>query len=110
MSGKPPEKTNRESADAPPEPLGTAAVAVGTVKWWSDEKGYGAIAIDTLTPSDVWCHFSQIDDEGYRQLTPGERVEVDYCRMDRESFKYVALRVRRSQGRGHVESGGDRCP
>jgi CspA family cold shock protein len=89
------DKIARENSAPPPDPIGTSGTAVGIVKWWLDAKGYGAIAIDALAPWDVWCHFSQIDDDGFRSLTPGERVEVDYFRVDRESFKYVAQRVHR---------------
>ena len=85
----------REQTSPPPEPLGTRAVAVGIVKWWRDAKGYGVIAVDSLDPWDVWCHFSSIEGEGFRTLTSRQRVEVDYMRMDQESFKYVAVRVRR---------------
>jgi cold shock protein len=85
----------RQEAPVPAEPFGTRRTALGTVKWWRPAKGYGVIACERLRLWDIWCHFSAIDAEGFRNLTDGELVEVEYIRMDRESFKYVALRVRR---------------
>lgn len=38
-------------APVPTEPIGTAGVARGTVKWWRDAKGYGVIATDSTAPS-----------------------------------------------------------
>ena len=50
-------------------------MAVGTVKWFNNEKGYGFIAQET--GEDVFVHYSQIESEGYRSLTEGQRVEFE---------------------------------
>lgn len=68
---------------------------MGTVKSWDGARGYGAISVEKLAPWDVKCHFSRIDAVGYRELTPGESVQVDYYRADQDSFKYVASKVTR---------------
>jgi len=88
-----PDDLQRAAAGNPPEPIGTKADALGTVKFWRDDKGYGAIACDTVAPWDIWCHFSAVQMDGFRSLTPGERVDVRYHRVNHESFRYVALRV-----------------
>jgi len=48
----------------------------GTVKWFSDTKGYGFI-----TPSDgsqdVFVHHSSIQGTGYKSLAEGEEVEFE---------------------------------
>jgi CspA family cold shock protein len=50
-------------------------LAVGTVKWFSNEKGYGFI--EREEGEDVFVHFSAIAMEGYKSLTEGQRVEFD---------------------------------
>ena len=49
---------------------------IGTVKWFSDEKGYGFI-----TPEgggkDLFVHFSNIAGNGFKTLTEGARVEYE---------------------------------
>lgn len=93
---KRPDDIARETAEPPTEAMYSMRSGTGTVKWWRDDKGYGAITCAEVVPWDVWCHFSAIESTGFRALSPGDQVEVDYYRADQESFKYVARRVRRS--------------
>ena len=46
---------------------------VGTVKWFSDQKGYGFIARED--GPDVFVHFSAIQSDGFRSLAEGDQVE-----------------------------------
>ncbi len=46
---------------------------VGTVKWFSAEKGYGFIARNDGV--DVFVHQSAIQAAGFRTLEEGQRVE-----------------------------------
>ena len=48
---------------------------IGTVKWFSNQKGYGFIA--RQSGDDVFVHFSAIQHNGFRTLQTGERVEFD---------------------------------
>jgi cold shock protein len=50
-------------------------LAQGTVKWFSNEKGYGFI--EREGGEDVFVHFSAITQEGYKSLTEGQRVEFE---------------------------------
>ncbi len=50
-------------------------MAEGTVKWFSNEKGYGFIAREG--GEDVFVHHSAIEMEGYRSLSEGQRVEFE---------------------------------
>ncbi|MCW2869878.1 cold-shock protein [Actinacidiphila oryziradicis] len=51
-------------------------MASGTVKWFNSEKGFGFIAQDGGGP-DVFAHYSNIQGNGYRELTEGEPVTFD---------------------------------
>jgi cold shock CspA family protein len=73
---KRPDDVARAAAGVPPEPLGTRARTIGTVKWWRGEKGYGAIASAATAPWDIWCHFSNVEQAQFYTLPSGERVRV----------------------------------
>lgn len=45
----------------------------GTVKWFSDQKGYGFLAQDD--GPDVFVHHTAIEGSGYKTLQEGEKVE-----------------------------------
>ena len=50
-------------------------MATGTVKWFSNEKGYGFI-----TPEggkDVFVHHTAIQGDGYKTLDEGQKVKFD---------------------------------
>jgi cold shock protein len=51
-------------------------MATGTVKWFSNDKGFGFITPDDQS-SDLFVHQSAIVGDGYRSLSEGARVTYD---------------------------------
>ena len=50
-------------------------MAEGTVKWFSEKKGYGFI--EQENGPDVFVHHSGISGEGFKSLREGDRVTFD---------------------------------
>lgn len=50
-------------------------MARGTVKWFSDQKGYGFITPEN--GKDVFVHYSAITGDGFKTLREGEAVEFE---------------------------------
>ncbi|MDB9823203.1 cold shock domain-containing protein [Deltaproteobacteria bacterium] len=56
-------------------------MAEGTVKWFSDRKGFGFI--EREDGDDIFVHFSSIDMPGFKTLADGEKVTFDVENNDR---------------------------
>ena len=48
----------------------------GTIKWFSDQKGYGFVTPDGGA-KDVFVHFSALQGEGFKSLAEGQKVSFD---------------------------------
>ena len=53
----------------------------GRVKWFNPEKGYGFIEVEE--GKDVFVHYSEIQEEGFRTLEEGQLVEFDIVEGNR---------------------------
>ena len=51
-------------------------MAQGTVKWFSEDKGYGFITPDEGS-EDLFVHYSGIAGEGFRSLEEGTKVTYE---------------------------------
>ena len=47
----------------------------GTVKWFNAAKGYGFIT--STDGEDVFVHYSAVQDDGYKSLKQGQKVEFE---------------------------------
>jgi CspA family cold shock protein len=63
----------------------------GTVKWFSDEKGFGFIQPDDGT-KDLFVHHTGIEGDGYRSLAEGSKVTYE-AESGRKGPKAVNVRA-----------------
>ncbi len=56
-------------------------MAKGTVKWFSDKKGYGFI--EQEDGPDIFVHYSSINASGFKTLAEGDQVTFDVEESDR---------------------------
>jgi CspA family cold shock protein len=90
----------------------------GTVKWFSQEKGYGFLHQED--GPDVFVHHSSIEGTGFKVLYEGEEVEFDVVEEARGPKAQNVVRLnppasaprrgprREGQGRPGSGGGGDR--
>ena len=51
-------------------------MASGTIKWFSDDKGFGFVTPDEAG-KDLFVHHTGIAGDGFKSLTEGAKVEYD---------------------------------
>ncbi len=56
-------------------------MAQGTVKWFSDKKGYGFI--EQEDGQDIFVHYSSIDTPGFKSLSEGDKVSFEVQESER---------------------------
>ena len=70
----------------------------GTVKWFSDDKGFGFITPDD-GDKDLFVHHTGINGEGYRSLREGEVIELQLegpLPFDQDGCRWHGRSVRRT--------------
>jgi CspA family cold shock protein len=66
-------------------------MAVGTVKWFNAQKGFGFIQPDDGS-KDVFVHVSAVEKSGMGNLTEGQKVSYEIQRGDRGRISAENLR------------------
>ena len=70
-------------------------MALGVVKFFKPDKGWGAItSADLPEGQDAFVHFSVIESDGYRSLAAGDVVDFDFEDAHQDSFTFRASRAR----------------
>jgi len=59
-----------------------SAMAKGTVKWFNESKGFGFITQDD-GGADVFAHYSEIQGDGFRNLSEGDAVSFEVVQGDK---------------------------
>jgi len=49
----------------------------GRVKWFSDTKGYGFLVTEDAPQTDIFVHYSVIDEDGFKSLHEGQEVAFE---------------------------------
>lgn len=49
--------------------------ARGKVKWFDEDKGYGFIAREDESEEDVFLHFSELNQQGFKTVEEGDELE-----------------------------------
>lgn len=55
----------------------------GKVKWFNNERGYGFIELGSAINEDVFVHYSQIEQTGYKSLKEGQIVEFTLIKTNK---------------------------
>ena len=73
---------------------------IGKVKWFNEEKGFGFI--NRGEGADIFVHYSQIIEHGYRTLEEGQEVEFEATVIAKDSYGnlYVANKMENKENTG----------
>jgi CspA family cold shock protein len=66
-------------------------MALGTVKWFNDQKGYGFITSEAR--EELFVHHTAIQGQGFRTLHEGERVEFEIRSGERGTEAAHVVRI-----------------
>lgn len=66
--------------------------ARATVRMWDGEQGWGVLD-SAATAGGCWTHFSALDFDGYRSLTPGQQVQLTAEAAEQDGYAWRAVRV-----------------
>ena len=82
-------------------------MATGTVKWFSDDKGFGFVTPDEVG-KDLFVHHTGIAGDGFKSLAEGAKVEYD-AEAGNKAPKAVNVRPDRLRSRTGAPDAAGRC-
>ncbi|UGQ42735.1 cold-shock protein [Rhodococcus aetherivorans] len=87
------EEFTGQSSEPVPAAARLTGHTTGTVRMWNDEEGWGVID-SAQTPGGCWAHYSNIVGHGFRTVTVGAAVTLDWEQVtDQDGYRYRATRI-----------------
>jgi CspA family cold shock protein len=65
----------------------------GKVKWFNAAKGFGFILAENPQEKDIFVHYSQIQDTGYKTLEDGQSVSYELVQTERGKQAKNVLKI-----------------
>ena len=66
-------------------------MANGNVKWFNAHKGFGFIEMDGA--KDIFVHYSEVQDDGFKSLDEGQPVEFEIRQNDKGDYAANVIKV-----------------
>ncbi|WP_257016974.1 MULTISPECIES: cold-shock protein [unclassified Rhodococcus (in: high G+C Gram-positive bacteria)] len=87
------DQDTRDTRPMPDHAMTRTGQTTGTVQTWNAEEGWGVID-SAQTPDGCWAFYSSIVGEGFRTLTVGATVSLEWEQViDQDGYRYRATRV-----------------
>lgn len=67
-------------------------MTTAVVRTWHAEDGWGVLDC-AETPGGCWGHFSNVQAEGFRSLSAGQRVELTWEAAEQDGYAFRAVTI-----------------
>lgn len=83
---------SRAVATVPGMTVPAVEAVEAVVREWHDEEGWGVLDC-AQTPGGCWAGFSAVGIDGYRRLSAGQRVWLEWETAEQDGFTFRAVRT-----------------
>ena len=66
-------------------------MANGNVKWFNAQKGFGFIEMDGA--KDIFVHYSEVKDDGFKSLDEGQPVQFEIRQNDKGDYAANVIKL-----------------